>query len=55
MLSPLTFGCEVLPANTLNGELTRHHSTVKSWRSLSTGGTKAGWAHRERHQMVPGL
>ena len=35
MLSPLAFGREFLPANTLNGELTRHGSTVKSCQSLS--------------------
>ena len=29
------FRTRVLPANTLNGELTRHGSTVKSGRSLS--------------------
>ena len=40
------FRTRVLPANTLNGELTRHGSTVKSCRSPA----KAGRAHGKRHQ-----
>ena len=46
------FRTRVLPANTLNGELTRHGSTVTSCRSLIDAGTKAGRAHGEWHQGV---